>query len=333
MAPFPRSRFLQMADLLLGAVFNTQHKLKDIEEIEAEDPSFLMRMQLEYYTLCTLTPRFETENIDTIGEFVADTETTARARERLIWEVPDHVQQVPDWPGPLLEVEVYGPDFIRCPVWKNSHARQHLEKGRRFKYSAEHGGFKAADTEKYNLTPEEYVDVTMSWPLGVTQHFECYCYALKGESEQTIYIPGEQLRKPTDEEKKATAFFDLAEEIDLTGDDDDDTVFTDLIEATPSDDEPTVVADESLEPLRYTTPSRHSRLSRSMSRESFSGRASVGSYYTPSVTAQPAFSRAASPAAPYVGLLPVHSPERAARAAVPPAEHNVVDDSGESEGT
>ena len=122
----------------------------------------------------------------------------------------------------------------------------------------------------------------------------------------------------------------MAEEIDLTGDDDDATEFTDLIEATPSDDEPTVVADESLEPLRYTTPSRHSRLSRSMSRESFSGRESVGSYYPPSIT-QPAFSRASSPHVPHVGLLPVHSPERAARAAVPPAAHNIVDDS-ESEG-
>ena len=326
MAPFPKNRFKEMAGLLLRAVFNTQNRLKNIEEIEAEDPSFLMRMQLEYYNLCAKTPRFETENIDTIGEFVADTETTARARERLIWEVPAHVQQVPNWPvsGAFLPVEVYGPDFIRCPVWKNSNARQHLEKGARFKYDEDHGGFKAADTERYNLTSDEYVDVRMSWPMGVTQHFECYCSALKGDHEQTIYVPGEQLRKPTAEEKKATDFFDLAEVIDLADDDDE----TDLIEA--SADESTVVADESLEPLRYTTPSRHSRSSRSMSRESFSGRESVGSYYPPSIT-QPAFSRASSPSVPHVGLLPVHSPERAARAEVPPAAHNIVDDS-ESEG-
>jgi len=225
MAPFPEERFHQMVKLLNEAEHKTRTDTYDVETREGQDPNFLMRMQVQYYRLCRQTEaeggRFLTypqNQVSSIGDLVALTEQqTAKALDRMIWVVPPNVRAIPNWPGPLLEVEVYGPDFIRCPVWKNSHARQHLEKGRRFKYSAEHGGFKAADTEKYNLTPEEYVDVTMSWPLGVTQHFECYCYALKGESEQTIYIPGEQLRKPTDEEKKATAFFDLAEEIDLTG--------------------------------------------------------------------------------------------------------------------
>ena len=305
MVPFPKERFHEQAKLLIEANEITTTKLKEIEEIESEDPNFLMRMQLEYYELCTETEAFTTLNVSTIDQFVAHTETTAKARDRLIWEVPAEVQQIPEWPGALLEVEVFGPDFVRCPVWKNSHARHHLDKGRRFKATPDHGNFKAQDAQRYDLREDEYVEVTMSWPMGVPQHFECYCYALKGDSETTIYIPGDQLRKPTAEEKKDTDFFDLADDVGV------------------EEDDPTV----------YQTPSR----ARSASRESYSSRVSIGSYYNPG--AAEALSRLGSPVVlplpadpyvPHIGLLPVHSPEVAARAEVPPELHNIVDSSAEN---
>ena len=174
-----------------------------------------------------------------------------------MWDVPEDIRtHFPDWPGDVLEVEVYGPDFIRCPIWKNSFARQHLDKPARYKPDGRHEAFKAADRARYGLPDDEYVDVTMSWPLGVPQHIECYCQALKGDSQQTIYVEMTQLRDPTDEEKEGTSFFDEAAS------------------------DPDIEEDVGSPPIYREHP-------RSMSRESFSARSSTGSFYTPFKSPKP----------------------------------------------
>ena len=306
MTPFAPERFHELVKLFDEAEHLTKTTTYSEEERAALDQNFLMRMRDQFYKVCRETEeeggRIETypeDEVSTIEQFVARSEQeTAKALDRMIWVVPPEVQQIPDWPvpGALLEVEVYGPDFIRCPVWKNSVQRVHLYKGRRWAETPDHRAFKQADAVRYNLPDNEYVDVTMSWPLGVPQHFECYCFATQGASEQPIFIPGTQLRVPTAEERKATDFFDLADSVG-------------------------VEEDESLSSSVYATPNR--------ARSGSSSRVSIGNYY---VSREP-LSRLTSPQALPMpptaspSLLPVHSPEIQARLDVPLELRNIVSDS------
>ena len=196
------------------------HLLRDAEtnaKDKGEPGDLTLRMQREYYELCQQDDDFQTSDAANITEFTAEASQNAKVDEKFMWDVPDALRRIIDWPGSPLHVQVFGPDYVRCPVWVQPLGRIHISKSARHKPQAEHADFIAEEIERYSIPEGHTVDVFPTWPIGVEQHYECLCPDLKGDNGGAIYLPWSQLREPTVEEKSdpANAAFFGSEDPDL----------------------------------------------------------------------------------------------------------------------
>ena len=83
---------------------------------------------------------------------------------------------------------------------KNAHIRTIINRPARYVKPERDRDFIEAEEVKYNIRENEAIDVTRTFPLGVQQHYECFCPDLSGRQYVPIFIPRDQLREPSAEE-------------------------------------------------------------------------------------------------------------------------------------